>query len=798
MNSAASRCLLAALLGLLLQGSAGAQEEEDYRTARVSDVQGELAVRGADEDDVSYLERNAIIREGDTLWTDDEGRAELELERGSWLRLAEDTKLEVRSLFPSPEFRLWSGSVFLDVSDRIENPIRLRTPVGDIDVERDSVVRVDLGRSESARVSVYNGRARAYGDVGGEVRLLAGERAYLEADRPVEPAGFERDDLDAFDRYHRERVDYFIERPLPRELDQDILGGRELNDYGSWVVVEEERYWRPRCEPDWRPYSHGYWSDVPGCGYTWVDYAPWGYTTSHYGRWRYVPVHGWLWHPGYRWAPAYVHWASYGDYCGWAPLDPWDRPCHYGRGNFTSFNLAIDFRSWSFCHRDRFHYGRHHRRFAHGGKVFCRGDELRLGHDRFQPLRDVHRDIGVPRERVRGLTLAKDGRAARERVLQHENRLPQRRLQLIENRFKVPGVRDRQWAQRASEVERFQKLPDTRIDEGRILKGDDALRRIGRRNGLGNGSGERVRTGIGDPGRSIGRPGVLPGTGSRPGGNLGGDANRNGRNGQSENRGNGGDSPTFRTLPAPRTLPTLPQNGGGLGNGSRRDGAGQDRDRDFRRDRSGGQLYRSLPRSGNDAGGGDGMRRDDSFRRNNDPSGRNDDSLRRGNGGGGSLDRPSYRTLPDRSPSTTPSDPGRSGGDIRSLPYRTLPGRGQGSGNRDESFRRGGQDRGGDSSPRALPGGNRNGSNDRPSYRGGGFDRPSGPSRGSFDRPSISPRGNGSGSGNGSGGGSGSYRGGGGSSHGGGSGSRGGSGGRGGSDGGSRGGDGRGGSRRDR
>jgi len=480
MRRFTGRCLLATLIALALGTAARA---DDFRSARVSDVRGNLSVRGAEDDDYSYVERNAVIRHEDTLWTDDDGRAEIELERGSWVRLAEDTKLEVRALPPSAEFRIWNGSVFLDLSDRIEGRTLLKTPVGDVQVEPNSVVRIDLDKSESARVSVFNGRARAFPDTGSSVSLVSGERLYLEAGRVApDPTRFDRGELDGFDRYHRERVDYFINRPMPRELSSDIIGARELGDYGSWVSVENVSYWRPRCEPTWRPYSAGYWSYVPGCGYSWVDYAPWGYTTSHYGRWAYRPTYGWLWAPGYAWAPASVYWSNYGNYCGWAPLDPFGRPC-YGSGSGFSFafgtgNYFVDYRSWTFCDRNRFYYGRHHRNF--GGRSFFAGHEINLRPDGFRPFRDANRELGIPRDSVRGVTVSDRGVLARDRVRQLETRIPQDRQRLIADRYKVRTAANGELFGHNSGVDRIQRDPSSLIDPSRILRGDDADRRMRR------------------------------------------------------------------------------------------------------------------------------------------------------------------------------------------------------------------------------------------------------------------------------------------------------------------------------
>ncbi len=473
--------LTGALGALALLAPSQAMAADAYRVARVSDVSGNLAVRGENEDSPSYVERNAVLREGDTIWAGESTRAEFELERGSWVRLAEQTKVDLYRLSPSAEFRLWTGSIYLDLSDRLTNPVFLRTPSGDVVVEPDSVVRVDLKGEESARVSVYSGRARVTPDDGGALRLSAGDRTYLDNNGGAEPPRtFDRGDLDTFDRYHRERVDYYIRRPLPRELGDradDIVGARDLRDYGSWVEVDRVSYWRPRCEPDWRPYSAGYWSYVPGCGYTWIDYAPWGYTTCHYGRWTHRTGYGWLWYPGYVWAPAYVSWSSYGSYCGWAPLDPWDRPCYTGfGGGFSSGGLFIGFSSWSFCHRDQFFYGLHHRRYTHEGRGgFLTGNQIRGGHESFRLIGDVHREIGVPRDRVRGLTVGADGRSVRDRVMAVEAGLTSSRLKSVESHFRVPGNRDR--GIKASPVEGLQRNPGGAGSiQTRIIRGDEAVR----------------------------------------------------------------------------------------------------------------------------------------------------------------------------------------------------------------------------------------------------------------------------------------------------------------------------------
>jgi len=97
-----------------------------------------------------------------------------------------------------------------------------------------------------------------------------------------------------------------------------------LSPHGEWIALEGDVYaWRPAGVPvGWRPYTVGrwVWTDF---GWYWISDEPWGWASYHYGRWYYDDFYGWIWLPGYEWAPAWVEWRYGGDYIGWAPLGPY-------------------------------------------------------------------------------------------------------------------------------------------------------------------------------------------------------------------------------------------------------------------------------------------------------------------------------------------------------------------------------------------------------------------------------------------------------------------------------------------
>src|SRR6185369_3068848 len=102
-----------------------------------------------------------VVDDDDTVWADDDSLAEIEMERGAWVRLGPDSRVEVRRLPPAGEMRLKRGSVYVDLSDSAEQGMVVQTPAGEVWVEAGSLARVDLDRDDHVRVLVRRGRAEA-------------------------------------------------------------------------------------------------------------------------------------------------------------------------------------------------------------------------------------------------------------------------------------------------------------------------------------------------------------------------------------------------------------------------------------------------------------------------------------------------------------------------------------------------------------------------------------------------------------------------------------------------------------
>ncbi len=118
-----------------------------------------------------------------------------------------------------------------------------------------------------------------------------------------------------------------------------------LSAQGNWIEVADYGYcFQPNVasgNANWRPYADGYWA-YTDAGWTWVSYEDFGWATYHYGRWSRLSDYGWVWVPGYEWAPAWVSWRTGGDYVGWAPLPASANQVYEGRAITGQVDVEFD------------------------------------------------------------------------------------------------------------------------------------------------------------------------------------------------------------------------------------------------------------------------------------------------------------------------------------------------------------------------------------------------------------------------------------------------------------------------
>lgn len=319
------------------------------RLARFSYVKGNVTWRADQGLEWSAATTNLPVRQDAQIWVTNGGRAELQFDDGSVLRLGNGALVTLKTLYSDEDGEFTQVTLnegLATLRARHERGVyRIDAPLASITAKGPAKVRFGIG--DGLEVAVRQGQANIEGNAG-KATLESGDYLDLrDANSPLDPRRLPG--LDNWDQWNQERdniMDGSSQRPSHRYLPSNIaIVANDLDDYGSWRNDPEYgNVWCPRVTSvDWRPYHEGHWTWVSPFGWTWVSDEAWGWAPYHYGTWV-SRGYGWAWCPGpvnQYWSPAVVHFSEYDDRVAWCALAP--REVRYPS------SLSIGFRSgnWS-------------------------------------------------------------------------------------------------------------------------------------------------------------------------------------------------------------------------------------------------------------------------------------------------------------------------------------------------------------------------------------------------------------------------------------------------------------------
>ncbi len=297
------------------------------RLARFSYVKGNVTWRPSEGAAWSPASVNLPIRQGAQVWVTDGGRAEVQFDDGSLLRLGGGAVTTLQTLFSDAdgeftEIQMNEGLSTLELRGP-KSIYQVDTPI--VSVKSEGPSRVRVGVDSNVEVAVQNGSAAIEGS-GHKVVLDSGSYLDLaDADSPFEARALP--DADGWDQWNDSRDRQLADAGGGDRLPANIaLVAGDLGDYGEWH--DDPQYghvWCPTVtDAGWRPYRHGSWTWVEPFGWTWVSSEAWGWAPYHYGTWVDEP-YGWAWVPGparQYWCPAVVHFSEYNGAVAWVPLCP--------------------------------------------------------------------------------------------------------------------------------------------------------------------------------------------------------------------------------------------------------------------------------------------------------------------------------------------------------------------------------------------------------------------------------------------------------------------------------------------
>jgi hypothetical protein len=310
MSKLSMKLLSAAAAGFCLLLTVPAFADSQIRMVRLSEVQGDVQV---DRNTGQGLEKaflNLPITQGVVLKTKRDGRAEVEFEDGSTVRLTPDTVIDFAqlSLLDSgtkvSAVHLQEGTAYINFSGAKDAELNLTFGHEKVSLTHAAHFRVEMADTD-ANVSVFGGDVQVVGD-SGTVAISKNHTANFDltgGDRYTLAKSVEPDDYDAWDKqqdqYHQQYASNSYSNYSPY-----AYGTTDLNYYGSFFNSPGYgMMWQPYfAGAGWDPFMNGAWAFAPGFGYGWVSGYPWGWTPYHYGSWVYLPGKGWAWAPGGSWS----------------------------------------------------------------------------------------------------------------------------------------------------------------------------------------------------------------------------------------------------------------------------------------------------------------------------------------------------------------------------------------------------------------------------------------------------------------------------------------------------------------
>jgi FecR protein len=293
--------VLLAVAVFTLPAFAGSQA----RIVRLSDVHGSVQIDKNTGIGFESAFLNLPITQGTQLKTAGNGRAEIEFEDGSALRLAPDSAVEFSTLGVSDDgkhisvINLVQGTAYVNWLGKSGDQVSLNFSSEKLALGHEAHFRVESS-TEVASLAVFKGNVEVEGP-SGTVAVAKKKTASFNAadnDKSTIADNIAEAPLDAWDKEATSYHDQYANT----KNDASPLGyGRsDMGYYGSYSnVAGYGMLWQPFFTGvGWDPFMDGAWSWYPGYGYMFVSAYPWGWMPYRYGNWITVPGHGWMWQPG--------------------------------------------------------------------------------------------------------------------------------------------------------------------------------------------------------------------------------------------------------------------------------------------------------------------------------------------------------------------------------------------------------------------------------------------------------------------------------------------------------------------
>ena len=291
---------------------ADAQPPANARAVRLSSVEGQvrLAQDGQVIADPAY--NNLPVFEGSQITTGEDGRAEIQLEDGSLVRLSPNSavtfpKMKLEGTSTHTEVVLNGGLAYFELQPSIaEHSLRVNYGPASFVATGFSVVRIQMDKQPGS-LAVFSGNVHLERGDALQLDIHGGESLSLSSTDQTRYDLAESIQQDSWDSWNADRDQLLNTQADARTAatgpNSNAPGMSDLDANGNWYDVPGSGYvWSPYDAQlqgaSFDPYGYGRWVNYPGYGYLWNSGYNWGYAPFQCGLWNYYDNFGWGWAPG--------------------------------------------------------------------------------------------------------------------------------------------------------------------------------------------------------------------------------------------------------------------------------------------------------------------------------------------------------------------------------------------------------------------------------------------------------------------------------------------------------------------
>jgi hypothetical protein len=285
--------------------------ESNVRIVRLSYIDGDAQVNtGTQDSEFTHAVLNMPVTAGMWLYTPKGGRAEVQFENGSTVRLVNDAQIQFQKLALADSggkidiINVDHGVIYLNF-DKVKADDNITIVAGGktLHVTKSSHLRIDAD-AKNTKIAMLKGEATL--DAATPLDLKSNETLAFKADTSDElktAKGVEKIDADSWDKNRDNELAILGSRSNGNSYaypDAYAAQFASLGAYGNYYnVAGYGTFWQPfGMGAGWSPFMDGMWGYYPGFGYTWISSYPWGWGPYRYGQWNYLPAYGWVWAPG--------------------------------------------------------------------------------------------------------------------------------------------------------------------------------------------------------------------------------------------------------------------------------------------------------------------------------------------------------------------------------------------------------------------------------------------------------------------------------------------------------------------